>query len=523
MTPLFVAAFKGMVECVRVMLETNSLDEKGRMTSEDEDDRENEGQSTNQNQAPPNVNSCNYLGFTPLMVAAPKHPQVVRLLLSSCDDLQVNAQNGKDGGTALHLALLNGQDASAEALMEDSRTDCTLLDSLGCSPLYIACKSCPKSVDSLLGKLSAVAVDLGRDLHVPLLYAAMQGDALLAKRLLKAGANPARVRDDLGRTALHHAAFYGSLEVAELLFSIEIPAESRLNPDVRDSEGATPLLLASYNGHTQIARFLVQEMHADVNAVDAKHLHPLFVSAQRSHLECVDFLLSCAGIDVDARIDSGATALFTAVSASHNPDIVRALLDAGANPNARFPAEMTNCTTCLHMAAVLDSPDILEMLLTVAPGIEANVPSRDQALTPLDMAILKDRRDNVRVMLQHKQVVDFDRENATGNTPLHLACLIGSAEIVGMLVEAGARLNLPNNAGQTPLHVAVTKGHQRVVEVLCRVKKGVDLQAKDSQGRTPLQLAQLCKHEDIVRTLRFGSKKTSINDASSRGGCCTIM
>jgi uncharacterized protein len=42
-------------------------------------------------------------------------------------------------------------------------------------------------------------------------------------------------------------------------------------------------------------------------------------------------------------------------------------------------------------------------------------------------------------------------------TPLHFAVRTGSAEVVKMLIEAGAQVDLPNDEGVTPLHLCLTR------------------------------------------------------------------
>jgi ankyrin repeat protein len=53
--------------------------------------------------------------------------------------------------------------------------------------------------------------------------------------------------------------------------------------------------------------------------------------------------------------------------------------------------------------------------------------------------------------------IDFD-----GNTPLHIAALLGSTEMVSALLEAGADLNLKNQDGETALDAA-QRAHRTAV------------------------------------------------------------
>lgn len=72
----------------------------------------------------------------------------------------------------------------------------------------------------------------------------------------------------------------------------------------------------------------------------------------------------------------------------------------------------------------------------------------------------------------------------TRATPLHVAALRGHVDVVGVLLEAGARLEAQTNWGETPLHVAAMKGHRDAVATL--IAAGADVNAKDEGGHTPL-------------------------------------
>ncbi|KAK3259338.1 hypothetical protein CYMTET_31658, partial [Cymbomonas tetramitiformis] len=79
-------------------------------------------------------------------------------------------------------------------------------------------------------------------------------------------------------------------------------------------------------------------------------------------------------------------------------------------------------------------------------------------------------------------------------TPLHLACRIGSRDCALVIIEASKRektlrelLEAENYMGARALHVASEKGQHEVCRQLVEV--GADLTAEDHSGRTALQLA----------------------------------
>jgi len=73
-------------------------------------------------------------------------------------------------------------------------------------------------------------------------------------------------------------------------------------------------------------------------------------------------------------------------------------------------------------------------------------------------------------------------------TCLHLAVAWGGhVELIPVLLERGANLNLKNADGQTPLHTASTYGYKENAKLL--LDKGADTSIKDNKGMTPAEFA----------------------------------
>ncbi|MFM7135004.1 MAG: ankyrin repeat domain-containing protein, partial [Planctomycetota bacterium] len=72
----------------------------------------------------------------------------------------------------------------------------------------------------------------------------------------------------------------------------------------------------------------------------------------------------------------------------------------------------------------------------------------------------------------------------------------GAAEVVVLLLKAGAEVNAKDNKGGTPLHRAAGRGHAKVVAVL--LKAGANPRATDGEGRTPHSVAKDDKCRDLL-------------------------
>jgi len=81
--------------------------------------------------------------------------------------------------------------------------------------------------------------------------------------------------------------------------------------------------------------------------------------------------------------------------------------------------------------------------------------------------------------------------------PLHWAAQGGHLEIVKLLVEKGAPVNVMNIANETPLHYAAGGGYKEVVIYL--ISKGADLNALNVQSQTPVSYAARSDRTDLVK------------------------
>lgn len=126
-----------------------------------------------------------------------------------------------------------------------------------------------------------------------------------------------------------------------------------------------------------------------------------------------------------------------------------------------------------------------------------------------------------------RDLMDFCELNAINNmmqTPLHVAVLANRPEMVQLLAEFGAQLNVHDRQGNTPLHLASQRGLARIVEIIL---DAVASQRKESvqqvlgtcnfDGYTSLHLAAINDRRDIIELLvvRYGA---DLNSKDSKSG-----
>ncbi|KAL6726577.1 hypothetical protein Aduo_008537 [Ancylostoma duodenale] len=130
--------------------------------------------------------------------------------------------------------------------------------------------------------------------------------------------------------------------------------------------------------------------------------------------------------------------------------------------------------------------------------------------TPLMIAASAGRVEVVRYLLSLSEV-DVNHRNNNRQTALHYAASKNHAEIVHLLLEAGADVNAADKFGATPLHRAASQGHERIVRMLLGQPK-IYIDARNSEGNTPLFLACEEGREDAAIFLaRNGASLTQKN------------
>jgi len=364
--------------------------------------------------------------------------------------------------------------------------------------------------------------------------------------------------DEIGKGALHYAAIYGYVKVAELLVA--------KGADVNAKGGkydVTPLHCAADRGHTAVVELLIGE-GADVNAHQNTGHTVLQQAAQGGHIDVVELLIS-KGADIEAADNWNVTPLYAAVRSNH-PEIVKLLLNRGANRNVRIKSGRFDGSTPLHRAISEGYQDIVELL--IAKGADINTKNK-AGLTPLHKAAQIGQKDVVELLLtkgadfktqdsngrtavgfakekSHTEIVELLRKHAkqsgdpkeimtlydyaalgdieqvkslileginvntksqSGMTALAWAVLYGHQDIAELLIQRGADVNV---APRTPLHLACQRGNKELAEWL--IDRGADINKESESGLTPLHLAAKRGRKDIVELLIAKGAHVNVKD-----------
>lgn len=94
----------------------------------------------------------------------------------------------------------------------------------------------------------------------------------------------------------------------------------------------------------------------------------------------------------------------------------------------------------------------------------------------------------VRFLLKYcGQTISLNDHNDHGLTPLQQSCLNSNLQIVTLLLDNGADMEMVNSEGQTALHTAVLSNSVKIAKFL--IDSCANLTAMDAKGRFPIDLA----------------------------------
>ncbi|EPS33532.1 hypothetical protein PDE_08494 [Penicillium oxalicum 114-2] len=272
-----------------------------------------------------------------------------------------------------------------------------------------------------------------------LTFAIQERNHILLQRLLANGMSPDRHENI---HPLNEAIIQRDLESAQLLLQF------KANPNIPDSHGQTPLLLAVEQSFIEGATLLLQH-GADVNyRAQAELDSPLTSSVFRGSPTLVQTLLAYGG-KPNEEIHNDTTLLIDSIRHGASQKIISILLDAGCNPDLKDK----HGKTALCEAVLKDQPAIVTSLLD--HHANPNLPGPEHALWSA-----VHRPDCLRILLAR----GADIKKTPGL--MEQATSVNSIDAVRVLLQAGVDPNLKKDGVYTPLCSAIRDDRPDILELL---------------------------------------------------------
>lgn len=407
-----------------------------------------------------------------------------------------------DGTTALEWAA-HYNDSEAVGLLLKAGADPKLANRYGASPLSeAAALGNATIVEELLKGGADPNTRTTADGETVLMTAARAGNLEAVQALLAHGADVNGKESYKGQTALMWAAAEDHPEVVKALLAHgadwkvmssyretklpKLSAASAVSPMSRG--GLTAFLFAAREGNIQTAKVML-DAGVDINQTDVDTTSGLVVAIMNKQYTFAKFLLD-RGANTNIADAKGRTALYAAIDMRDEDwtalplrkdldplpavDLIKAILAHGANVNAAL-------THPLPGRSGMDFGDV----------------SLDEGTTPLMRAARSGDAEVMRILLQAG--ADPKLVTKDGNTALLFAAGIGyrdkqtqgtdedALEAVKVCLAQGMDINQTNTKGENVLHGAANRGSDVLVKFL--VEHGAKLDAKSKAGFTPLDIA----------------------------------
>ncbi|XP_024115253.1 caskin-2 isoform X1 [Oryzias melastigma] len=222
-------------------------------------------------------------------------------------------------------------------------------------------------------------------------------------------------------------------------------ATKRINVNIQDADGLSPLHHAALSGNKELISLLL-EAQAAVDIKDHKGMRPLHYAAWQGKTEPMKMLLK-AGSSVNGPSDEGQIPLHLSAQHGHY-DGSEMLLQHQSNPCISDSAGKTP----LDLACEFGRVGVVQLLLSsnMCAAMLEPKPSDPNGVSPLHLAAKNGHIDVIRLLIQAG--IDINRQSECG-TALHQAALCGKTEVVRLLLDSGISAGVRNTLSQTALDI----------------------------------------------------------------------
>lgn len=421
--------------------------------------------------------STNNKNNSPLSQAL-KNPQIMEWLITS----KTIKDTDGIGNTALHYAAEWGMENAAETLITKGANK-EAKNANGETPVFSACKNENPEIIALLAKKGCKINARDNLGSTPLHVAVRWGNISDAEQLIKLGTN-IDAQNVSGKTPLAEAVLGGKPEIAKMLL------EKGANPNTSDTNGRTILMDAVKARNTSTIAMLL-EHNANLHTQDLNGRNSYHEAALTAD-ENVIALIRNAGGNPLSRDKNGNTPFSLCLD---QPDsVIKAILgkDTGISDS--------DGNTPLHIAVQnKKNVKLLKMLISASYPLDTR---NSSGYTPVAIAIEKNY-DQLALALLESGSNPFIQIDSTGNNAALIALKNNSAQVLAGIVKYSG--SLADIQGNTILHYAAKVSSAETIKNL--ISYGLDKNVKNIYGETPYTVAVRWKKSEAANILKPSEAK----------------
>ena len=339
--------------------------------------------------------------------------------------------------------------------------------------------------------------------NTPLHIACLAGDLNVVRTITSFANCHCNIQNKHGNTPLCVAAGTVHSDVVQFLVEID---DCDMNH--QNENGDTPLHIACLAGDLNVVRTITSFANCHCNIQNKHGNTPLCVAAGTVHSDVVQFLVEIDDYDVNHQNKNGDTPLHIACRIG-DIRVVRALTDfRNRKVRCNFNVKNKRRETPALIAFKKHHNDIFRLLVTEHHSACECLLSVLEKLTKDQWSeavgiLIADKNVTIPSFESKLKVISFLADNQTkhGSTLLHFLCQYSENPVLLISAhEVDREVNCCNDAGNTPLHLACLVGNVNGVQFLTNITD-CRTNVNNNQQETPALIAFKNRHSAIFRLL----------------------